>query len=340
MERYSPHATARRRTMVLAAAGIFVGAAILNLVEAMIPGGPPLSVLPGIGALCLAILVWAFAGRLPDAALFCLGPAGATLIAVAVATTDGPGDGAILYIGAVLWQAYFFGRRGAIAIVVWIALVHGLALLYLPAGDAYFDRWLDVVASATLVAFVVEFLATRNRKLVEQLVDEARVDKLTGLLNRRGFLERADAEVARAQRETTWLGVASFDLDHFKAINDDFGHEIGDRFLARVADLLRAEMRESDVLARMGGEEFVALLPGQGVEEATAVAERVRKRLQDADDPEQPSVTVSAGVVSVVAPENLDDVLRAADDALYEAKFSGRNRTITRMPEGKSAAAA
>jgi diguanylate cyclase (GGDEF)-like protein len=325
--------------MVLAAAGIFLGAATLNLVEAAIPGGPTLSVLPGIGALCLAILIWAFAGKLPDAALFWLGPAGATLIAVAVGTTDGPGDGAILYIWAVLWQAYFFGRRGAITIVIWIALVHGLAILYLPSRDAYFDRWLDVVASATLVAFVVEFLATRNRKLVDQLVEEARIDKLTGVLNRRGFVERADAEMARAQRETTWVGIASFDLDNFKAINDEFGHEIGDRVLARVADLFRAEMRESDVLARMGGEEFVALLPGEGPEEATEVAERVRQRLRDADDSELPSVTVSAGVVSVVAPENLDDVLRAADNALYEAKVSGRDRTITRMLQEGSAAA-
>src|SRR5206468_3461163 len=134
-------------------------------------------------------------------------------------------------------------------------------------------------------------------------------------------------------------GIASFDLDHFKSINDQFGHEIGDRVLSRVADLFRAEMRESDVLARMGGEEFVALLPGEGPEEATEIAERVRQRLRDADDPELPPVTVSAGVVSVVAPENLDDVLRAADHALYEAKVSGRDRTITRTLQEGSAAA-
>ncbi len=328
MERNSEHSTARRAAMVPAAAGIFAGAGILNLVEAAIPGGPSLSLLPGIGALCLAVLVWAFAGRLSDAMLFWLGPAGATLIAVAVGTTNGPGDGAILYIWPVLWQAYFFGRRGAITIVIWVALIHGLALLYLPPHDSYFDRWVDVVASATLVAFVVEFLATRNRRLVDQLVDEARMDKLTGLLNRRGFVERADAELARSRRETTWLGVASFDLDHFKSINDEFGHEIGDRVLTKVAQLFRAEMRESDVLARMGGEEFVALLPGDRAEEATAVAERVRERLEAARDPELPPVTVSVGVTAVVAPESLDAVLRVADHALYEAKFSGRNRTV------------
>ena len=175
---------------------------------------------------------------------------------------------------------------------------------------------------------MVELLAARNLRLVDQLVAEARMDKLTGLLNRRGFVERAGAELARSRRETSRLGVASFDLDNFKAINDEFGHEVGDRVLSRAADVLRGEIRESDVLARMGGEEFVALLPGGRVEDAAEFAGRVRTRLRATNDPLLPSVTVSAGVVSAVAPADLDALLREADRALYEAKASGRNRTV------------
>src|ERR1700761_5694174 len=320
----------RKRALVLVAASIFAASGVLNLIEAVIPGGPSVSLLPGLGAFILAAILLAVGKRLPISVLVWLGPLGAALIAVAVGTTDGPGDGAILYIWPVLWQAYFFGRRGAVLIVLWVALVQALALVYLPAGDAYFDRWLDVVASVGLVAGVVEFLATRNRRLVERLVAEARMDNLTGLLNRRGFAERAGAELARSRRDASRLGVASFDLDHFKAINDEYGHEIGDQVLVKVSGLFRDEMRESDVLARMGGEEFTVLLPGDSAEQAAALAERVRAKLEASKDSRLPSVTVSAGVVSAIGAADLDALLRDADRALYEAKFSGRNRTVTR----------
>ncbi len=314
--------------MVIGAAGIFAGSAVLNLVEALFPGGASLSLLPGACALALAVALLAFGKRVPTSVLAGLGPLGAALIGVAVATTHGPGDGAVLYVWPVLWQSYFFGRRGALGIVLWVGVVQAAALLLLGSGEAHFDRWLDVVVSVGVVATVVELLSARNRRLVEELVAEARRDKLTGLLNRRGFVERATAELARSRRETTWLGVASFDLDHFKAINDEFGHEVGDRVLVKVAELFREEVRDSDVLARMGGEEFVALLPGEGPDDAAALAERVRSRLAVLEDPMLPGVTVSAGVVSVVAPADLDGLLRDADRALYEAKFSGRNRTV------------
>jgi diguanylate cyclase (GGDEF)-like protein len=319
---------ARKRQMAISAAGIFAGCMVLNLIEAAIPSGPSLSLLPGIGALGFAVVLWAIGDRLPLAALACLGPVGAALIALAVGTTDGPTDGAILYIWPVLWEAYWFGRRGAIAIVACVALFHGLALLHLSAYDGYFDRWIDVVASVGLAAAAVDLLAARNRRLVAALVAEARLDKLTGLLNRRGFIERADVELSRAQRQTSRLAIASFDLDHFKQVNDRFGHEVGDLVLTRVARLLRAEMREADVLARMGGEEFVALLPGERADEAATLAERVRERLAAEDDRELPAVTVTAGVASMLAPSSLDELLRVADQALYEAKFAGRDRIV------------
>lgn len=159
-----------------------------------------------------------------------------------------------------------------------------------------------------------------------------RVDTLTGLLNGRGFEGRAEIELARASREEKSLALVPFDLDHFKWVNDEFGHEIGDRVLIRLADAFRAEMRETDVIARLGGEEFVALLPGAGVEEARAFAERVREALCAAVEPGTPRVTVSAGATAALAPDGIEGLLKRADMALYAAKSQGRNRAFVDRP--------
>jgi diguanylate cyclase (GGDEF)-like protein len=230
----------------------------------------------------------------------------------------------------VLWESYFFGRRGAILIVLWTGLAQAASLLMMTVSIADVDRWLDVFVSVAVFATVVELLALRNRRLVTRLEAEARVDELTGLLNRRGFVERAEIELGGSRRERSSVGVASFDLDHFKRINDECGHGAGDRVLVRMADVFRAEMRDTDVLARMGGEEFVALLPGGEVADAHRFAERARSSLAVAGGPEVPHVTVSAGVTAAVAPDDLESILNRADGALYEAKLRGRDQIVAR----------
>jgi len=328
----------RKRLLVRSAAIMYVGAAALNSVQALTPGGPSTSLLPGIVAAAFALLLLLTARRLPLAALAALGPIGAALIAFALATTPGAGDGAALYMWPVLWEAYFFGRRGTVLIVAWIAVIHGLVLISLPPGDGYFDRWLDVVGSVGVVGGVVELLARGNRELVARLSSEAKVDQQTGLLNRRGFAERAGEELNRARREGASVGVASFDLDDFKAVNDELGHDAGDRALIRVGEELRAATRDSDVLARMGGEEFVVLVPGGGIADTGALAERVRTAMDDSVDPATSRITVSAGVAAEVAPADLELLLKGADAALYEAKSSGRNRTVVAGRAGGSRA--
>ena len=139
------------------------------------------------------------------------------------------------------------------------------------------DRWIDVVVAVLVVAGVVRVLAARNERLVDKLVDEARVDPLTGLLNRRGLEERMQAEIARAAREGTPLGAVVFDLDHFKDVNDTHGHELGDRVLVWLGALLKEQARGVDVAARVGGEEFVVLLPRADQDAAATFAERVRR---------------------------------------------------------------
>ena len=153
-------------------------------------------------------------------------------------------------------------------------------LIALPADSSYLDRWFDVVVSVGVVGASCETLSASNARLLARFAAEARVDKLTGLLNRRGFEERVPAEIARAVRDGTCVGVASFDIDHFKQVNDEWGHDEGDRVLARLGEVFREETRDSDVVVRMGGEEFVALLWASDLEDARAYAERVRHQVR------------------------------------------------------------
>jgi diguanylate cyclase (GGDEF)-like protein len=226
-------------------------------------------------------------------------------------------------------MSYFFGLRGAVTIVAWVGVCHavGLVALDITFGQA-FDRWLDVMVSMAVVAAVVQMLAARNERLVAKLAEEAREDALTGLLNRRGFDERASVEVALASRNSTPLAIVSLDIDNFKLINDEWGHEAGDRVLARLGDVFRAESRAGDLVARMGGEEFVVLLVDAELAAATDYAERVRAAFA-ADSPDGlPRVTLSAGVASAVAPPSIEPLIQGADSRLYAAKRAGRDRVV------------
>ena len=140
------------------------------------------------------------------------------------------------------------------------------------------DRWIDVVLAVLVVAGVVRRLAARNERLVAPLDDEARVDPLTGLLNRRGLEERMGPRSRAPRATSTPLGAVTFDLDHFKRVNDEHGHEIGDRVLAWFGALLNEQARGVDVAARVGGEEFVVLLPRRRCRRRAQFAERVRLR--------------------------------------------------------------
>jgi diguanylate cyclase (GGDEF)-like protein len=318
-----------RRVMVYTAAAIYAAAAGDGLIEGVLPGDPKYSLLP-VAVVLVIVIALAVAGtRLPRPALFFLGPLGVALVSYALATTPGAGDGAVLYAMPVLWTTVFFGRRGAIAIVACVGVGHLVVLLLLPASSSYPGRWVDVMVSVCAISLVVLFLEHRNQLLLTRLRGEARTDLLTGLLNRRGFDERAAIELAHAKREGRSIAVTTFDLDHFKHINDEWGHQTGDLVLARVGALLADECRDVDVAARLGGEEFVVLLPGVHCAGAEAFTQRVRQTLSADDASELPTVRVSAGVHTAVAPADVQVMLERADTALYEAKRGGRDRTVT-----------
>jgi diguanylate cyclase (GGDEF)-like protein len=318
-----------RKAIAYSAAAMYGGAAFVGVVEGITPGGPAFSVVPTLAALVVVALLLVFGPRIPRAALAPLGLIGAALIAYALASTQGPaGDGAVLYVWPVLWTAFFFGRSGTALIVAWIGLVHGLALISMPPGLANIDRWIDVMGATVVVAVVVRVLEQRNSDLLGRLAAEARTDKLTGLLNRRGFDELAVIELALARRERYSVAVAMFDIDHFKLINDEWGHEIGDRVLARLGNLLVAQARGIDVVARIGGEEFVAMLPLCSAVDADAYTQRVRHALASTHEQGLPDLRVSAGVAAEVGPTHTAALLQRADGALYAAKRGGRDRTV------------
>ncbi|MGO9489728.1 MAG: diguanylate cyclase [Solirubrobacteraceae bacterium] len=317
-----------KRLMAYTAAAMYGGAALDGALEGLIPGDPSFAIAPIVVAAVIVALLVGLGPRLPRSVLFLLGPLGVLLIGYALAATPGPGDGAVLYMWPVLWSTFFFGRRGAVAIVVCIGVAHAAVLLSLPAASSYPGRWVDVMVSVTVVAIVALTLVRRNDDLLGELSSEARTDALTGLFNRRGFDERAALELARARREDGWVAIAAFDLDYFKRINDEWGHEVGDRVLVRTAEVLADSAREIDVVARFGGEEFVVLLPGTDPSAARSFAERVRGQLAGEGPPRLPAARASVGICATVAPASVDELLHGADSALYQAKRAGRDRAI------------
>ena len=182
-------------------------------------------------------------------------------------------------------------------------------------------------------------MSARNEELqvaMAKLSELADRDDLTGLHNRRFIMDVMNGLIGRADRESDPFSLCIIDLDHFKRINDRFGHAAGDQVLIAFARLVEGEMRTMDFVAhnvatghsfgRYGGEEFILLLPATGLEGALACAERLRARQAAARHPSAPIVTLSAGIAEYRAGEGVESLMRRADRALYEAKYAGRNR--------------
>ncbi|MGP7996909.1 MAG: GGDEF domain-containing protein [Streptosporangiaceae bacterium] len=188
-----------------------------------------------------------------------------------------------------------------------------------------------------LVAALPPVILLQRSLLHQQLRAAARTDAKTGLLNAVAWQREADGWVRRARRAGVPAAVLLLDIDHFKQVNDRYGHLTGDELLAVTARALVSQVRAGDVLGRFGGEEFVALLPGAGQQEACWIAERLRERVRACSVPAagaDAAVTVSIGVAALGWDGNdLFELLAAADAALYRAKQAGRDRVCT-LPLG------
>jgi diguanylate cyclase (GGDEF)-like protein len=184
-------------------------------------------------------------------------------------------------------------------------------------------------------------LAVKERSMAEQHATDletlAAVDWLTGLCNRRHFETLAHAELARSQRYVRPMSILLIDIDHFKAVNDRYGHAAGDRVLQAVAAVCQAAKRDADVVARVGGEEFALVLPETTDIAATQFAERLRAQIRDwslSIDGRTLALTVSIGVAgATLSTSGVGELMRRADQALYEAKRSGRNRVVVSRPD-------
>lgn len=186
-----------------------------------------------------------------------------------------------------------------------------------------------------IIGTTIFFVALIKERGELQQREEAQTDVLTGLPNRRAFLSGAERVAERHRRDNEPFAVAVFDLDHFKRVNDTYGHAVGDRTLQVFADAARQSLRPADLFSRIGGEEFAGIFPGADLNTGLIMAERVRRAFAEAGlvvDGRDIRATVSAGV-SVAMPENsptdedsLTDLMERADVALYKAKLNGRDR--------------
>lgn len=177
-------------------------------------------------------------------------------------------------------------------------------------------------------------LAMSNALTHDRLQDLAAMDPLTAIYNRRFGLNRLREEFQRAQRGQLPLAVVMIDLDHFKQVNDTYGHLMGDRVLVETSQLVRGVLRDEDILVRYGGEELLVVLPGADLKMGASIADRIRRLIEDmviTDDNNQLKITASMGVSAIprAFTENELQLIKAADDALYQAKAAGRNRVFS-----------
>jgi diguanylate cyclase (GGDEF)-like protein len=313
---------------------ILAGATFGALGSILLPSSPAEAagtlVIAGVCYL-VAALLWFVPQRLPGFAFHLVLAFGTVAISLALYVNGAAAsDDEMFYLWVSLFAFYFFTRRQALAHMAVVAVAYGAVMALkgtAPANEAV--RWLVTVGSLTVAGLIVGALTQRTRESMSRLREAARTDALTGLLNRKGFNEDFEAELARSERSGATLALIVGDLDHFKQMNDRHGHQAGDESLVRVSEILQEWTRGGDRAARIGGEEFALLAPDSNEQAALQAAERVRQRVQKAFDGSQVPLTMSLGVA--LHPQDgstPDELLRAADDALYAAKAAGRNRTL------------
>lgn len=195
---------------------------------------------------------------------------------------------------------------------------------------------LILVVLALEALFIFKPLVAKIRNSQKMLMRQAMEDPLTGLNNRRAFVKQADFEIRRSNRSNTLMVVALADLDNFKAVNDTYGHDVGDKVIQHFSDTLQSSMRAGDVIGRIGGEEFGLVLPSTDQDSAQLILDRLCKNIEqspceygsEGGKPKSLNYTVSIGFVTKTNSDQatIDDLLKKADKALYEAKEKGRNR--------------
>ena len=250
----------------------------------------------------------------------------ATLTVGFAENVTGPGVSfTLLYLVPIVFVTWFAGLWLGVATCAVGAEVWLLADLARPMPAHHSAPYLNATLELgvfMLVAVLLSSLKTRLRR--EEAL--ARADSLTGLPNRRSFFEAAERELARLRRHSLPLTLAYIDVDDFKRINDRFGHQAGDAVLALIASELRRSIREVDVAARIGGDEFALLLPETDAATARILLDRLNGTLRIAMDTAGWALTFSVGAVTFSrAPETAEEMVRRVDQLMYDVKGAGKN---------------
>jgi len=233
----------------------------------------------------------------------------------------------LLYAIAVGGVAWLGGRRHGI-LTSWLAASQSLGAEALADGS-FAATALWNAATRLGVLLVVTLLVVALRDSLAEQREWATIDPLTGAVNRRAFYLVTERERLLAGRNGTAVTIAYFDLDQFKTINDDLGHETGDRLLRVFAASVRAGVRGSDVLCRMGGDEFALMFPDTDARDAVVVVDRVRKILAECCRLEEAEMTVSVGIATYrFPPSTVDAMIAGADELMFRAKALGGNTMV------------
>jgi diguanylate cyclase (GGDEF)-like protein len=235
----------------------------------------------------------------------------------------------IFYLFPVSLLTWFTDKK----VGVMASLLSALAWFFIHYPSSYMENensilvysWNAVVMFSFL--FIVSYLLIELRTAKERERESARLDPTTGIANKRLFFELARLEVKKVERYRHPLTVVYMDVDDFRKINDTLGRRVGDKLLQTVAETIKTTIRETDIIARMGGDDFVILLPGSGYEPANIVIRRVHKELLHSMQENDWSTTFSIGAATFInPPKSVDDMIQRADHLMYLAKNNGKNQ--------------
>jgi diguanylate cyclase len=242
--------------------------------------------------------------------------------------------GAFWCYPTVLFLFFVLTRRVA-ALSSLALLLGGTAMVFHYLGTRIAVRF---AASLILTIFIINVIQNVVRELQRRLLEQAITDPLTGAFNRRHMDERLGEALARGRRRPP-VSLLVIDIDHFKRVNDEHGHEAGDTVLKGLVSLVRQRVRAVDLVFRMGGEEFVVLLPDTAEDDAFLMADKLRQSIAETTLLDGLVLTVSIGVGAAVAGDSVESWVKATDAALYAAKEAGRNRVARRGAASRPALA-
>jgi len=264
----------------------------------------------------------------------------ATVIGIGVLANNSA-DGAVIWLPLLPFLCFFLlGEKQGLQVSLFISLLYISALTFifhLVPEKGFNLNGIITATGALLCSILLAMAYEKNRvKMINLLAHQAKTDPLTSLPNRRGFMASFNLLMPLSKRTKQGLCLLIMDLDKFKSINDNFGHDVGDLVIVQCAKKIKSILRNIDCVARLGGEEFIALLPNTSISEAEVTAHRIKAAIENLQIPPvnniNINVTVSIGVTHLSNTRtSFDELYKAADEALYEAKNSGRNCIVYKV---------